>query len=94
MHNQFPQDAPIVVFAEEDIAQLYDRWSQQSPLMLNYSYYSTLQEIATEGIPGKTFLEVGCGPCHIGMKLVELGAAKVFGLDTDPKMLKLAENNL
>jgi 2-polyprenyl-3-methyl-5-hydroxy-6-metoxy-1,4-benzoquinol methylase len=34
-----------------------------------------------EGIEGKTFLEVGCGPCPIGQQLAKKGAKKIIGLD-------------
>ena len=45
------------------------------------SYYSTITEIEKEGIWGKTFLEVGCGPCPIGDLLAQRGARKIIGLD-------------
>jgi ubiquinone/menaquinone biosynthesis C-methylase UbiE len=45
------------------------------------SYYSTINEIEKEGIEGKTFLEVGCGPCPIGKLLANKGAKKIIGLD-------------
>jgi hypothetical protein len=34
--------------------------------MQKYCYYSTFSEIEKHGIVGKTFLEIGCGPCPIG----------------------------
>ena len=47
-------------------ADSYEKWSQTNILMQRYCYYSTFQELEKEGIEGKTFLEVGCGPCPIG----------------------------
>jgi hypothetical protein len=38
-------------------------------MMQNIHYYSQLNELSLEGVEGKTFLEVGCGPCPIGQKL-------------------------
>lgn len=37
--------------------------------------------MSQEGIEGKTFLEVGCGPCPIGQQLAKRGAKKIYGLD-------------
>ena len=47
-------------------ADKYDIWCQSNTLMQNYCYYSTFSELEKEGVEGKTFLEVGCGPCPIG----------------------------
>ena len=47
-------------------ADNYNTFSQESVLMQKYCYYSTFSELEKEGIEGKTFLEVGCGPCPIG----------------------------
>ena len=44
----------------------YDKWCQENLLMQHLCYYSTINELEKEGIEGKTFLEVGCGPCPIG----------------------------
>lgn len=54
------------------------------------SYYSTITEIEKEGIVGKTFLEVGCGPCPIGKRLAEKGAKKIIGLDISQEMIERA----
>ena len=64
-----------------EAAEAYDKWSCENVLMQKYCYYSTFNELEKEGIEGKTFLEVGCGPCPIGQKLVAKGAKKVYGLD-------------
>jgi hypothetical protein len=47
-------------------ADNYNTFAQESILMQHYCYYSTFAELEKEGIEGKTFLEVGCGPCPIG----------------------------
>ena len=47
-------------------ASAYDLWQKTNVIMKNMCYYSTINEIEKEGIEGKTFLEVGCGPCPIG----------------------------
>jgi len=54
------------------------------------SYYSTFNELSKEGIEGKTYLEIGCGPCPIGRRLVERGAKKIYGLDISSEMIKNA----
>jgi ubiquinone/menaquinone biosynthesis C-methylase UbiE len=55
--------------------------------MNHIGYFSTLNEIESMGIEGKTFLEVGCGPCPIGKRLVERGAGKIYGLDISQEMI-------
>ena len=55
-------------------ADAYDQWAADNILMQRYCYYSTFQEMDKEGIEGKTFLEVGCGPCPIGQALAKKGA--------------------
>jgi ubiquinone/menaquinone biosynthesis C-methylase UbiE len=62
--------------------------------MQKYCYYSTFKELEDEGIEGKTFLEVGCGPCPIGRKLVAKGAEKVVGLDISSSMIDAARKEL
>ena len=47
-------------------ADNYDKWCSDNVLMQNICYYTTFKEMEIEGIEGKTFLEVGCGPCPIG----------------------------
>jgi ubiquinone/menaquinone biosynthesis C-methylase UbiE len=75
-------------------ADAYDRWCQENILMQKYCYYSTFQEMEKEGIEGKTFLEVGCGPCPIGQILAKKGAKKIFGLDISSEMIESAKKNL
>ena len=48
------------------VADLYTAWSNENLLMQHMCYYTTFNELEKEGIEGKTFLEVGCGPCPIG----------------------------
>lgn len=62
--------------------------------MQHLCYYSTIAELEKEGIEGKTFLEVGCGPCPIGQRLAVLGARKVIGLDVSAQMLESAKKTL
>ena len=62
-------------------AAAYDEWQASNVLMQHYCYYSTINEIEKEGIEGKTFLEVGCGPCPVGQRLAKKGAKKIYGLD-------------
>ena len=62
--------------------------------MQNYGYYSTFKELEKEGIEGKTFLEVGCGPCPIGQILAKKGAKKIVGLDISSEMIESAKKNL
>jgi ubiquinone/menaquinone biosynthesis C-methylase UbiE len=62
--------------------------------MQNYGYYSTFKELEKERIEGKTFLEVGCGPCPIGQILAKKGAKKIVGLDISSEMIESAKKNL
>lgn len=75
-------------------ADAYDTWSQENILMQKYCYYSTFKEMENEGIEGKTFLEVGCGPCPIGTILAQKGAKKIYGLDISSEMIESAKKNL
>ena len=47
-----------------------------------------------DGIAGKTFLEIGCGFCPCGQKLVAEGAEKVYGLDISEGMIESARKVL
>jgi ubiquinone/menaquinone biosynthesis C-methylase UbiE len=62
--------------------------------MNNYCYYSTFKELELEGVEGKTFLEVGCGPCPIGQRLAKMGAKKIVGLDISSELIECARKNL
>ena len=68
-------------------ADAYNEWCAKNLLMQRYCYYSTFKEMENEGIEGKTFLEVGCGPCPIGQQLAHKGAKKIFGLDISSEMI-------
>ena len=63
-------------------------------LMQKYCYYSTFAELEKEGVEGKTFLEVGCGPCPIGQRLAKQGVKKVYGLDISSEMIECAKRDL
>ena len=52
-------------------ADAYTIWGKEAVLMQQHAYYAVFQEMIKEGIEGKTFLEVGCGFCPCGQKLVE-----------------------
>ena len=75
-------------------ADAYDKWQGDNILMQRYCYYSCFQELVNEGIEGKTFLEVGCGPCPIGRKLAAKGAKKIYGLDISEGMLEAGRKEL
>ena len=75
-------------------ADEYEQWSKENILMQKLCYYSTFNELKNEGIEGKTFLEVGCGPCPIGQKLASLGAKKIYGLDISSEMIETSKKNL
>jgi 2-polyprenyl-3-methyl-5-hydroxy-6-metoxy-1,4-benzoquinol methylase len=47
-----------------------------------------------EGVEGKTFLEVGCGPCPIGQVMAKQGAKKLYGLDISSEMIEAAKKHL
>ena len=50
-------------------ADSYEAWSNENVLMQKQCYYTTLNELEKAGIEGKTYLEVGCGPCPVGRVL-------------------------
>merc|ERR1712079_488256 len=75
-------------------ADKYEAWCKTNSLMQNYCYYSTFAELEKEGIEGKTFLEVGCGPCPIGQRLAKKGVKKVYGLDISSGMIEAASREL
>ena len=75
-------------------ADAYDRWCQENILMQKYCYYSTFAELEKEGVEGKTFLEVGCGPCPIGQRLATKGVKKIYGLDISSEMIENAKKDL
>ena len=77
-----------------EAADAYEKFSNENILMQKYCYYSTFNELEKEGIEGKTFLEIGCGPCPIGQKLVAKGAKKVYGLDISQQMIDDAKVSL
>ena len=77
-----------------ETADAYDRWCQENVLMQKYCYYSTFAELEKEGVEGKTFLEVGCGPCPIGQRLAKQGVKKVYGLDISAEMIECAKRDL
>ena len=49
-----------------ETADKYDHWCKNNVTMQHYSYFSTFEQLEKEGVEGKTFLEVGCGPCPVG----------------------------
>jgi 2-polyprenyl-3-methyl-5-hydroxy-6-metoxy-1,4-benzoquinol methylase len=44
-------------------------------------------------VEGKTVLDVGCGPGHYAVHLATKGAARCFGLDFSPAMIRLSTDN-
>ncbi|EJC81482.1 methylase involved in ubiquinone/menaquinone biosynthesis [Rhizobium leguminosarum bv. trifolii WSM2297] len=43
--------------------------------------------------PGDRLLDLGCGPCQIGIAFARLAGADVIGLDPEPEMLEAAREN-
>ncbi|MBB3644972.1 SAM-dependent methyltransferase [Rhizobium sp. BK619] len=43
--------------------------------------------------PGDRLLDLGCGPCQIGIAFARLAGADVTGLDPEPEMLEAARDN-
>lgn len=94
-HQYSSEDARNKNRTEYDsTADAYERWENESLLMQNLCYFSTIDQIKQEGIEGKTFLEVGCGPCPIGQRLALLGAEKIYGLDISQEMIQNARKQL
>jgi ubiquinone/menaquinone biosynthesis C-methylase UbiE len=75
-------------------ADKYDHWSNTNLCMQHISYYSTFNELEKEGIEGKTYLEVGCGPCPMGERLAVKGAKKIYALDISSQMIEDARAEL
>ena len=69
----------------------YETWEEQNVIMQEFSYYTIMNELSNIGIKDKIFMDVGCGPCPIGQKLVVKGAKKVFGVDISQAMLDRAQ---
>jgi len=42
-------------------------------------------------VEGKIVLDVGCGPGHYGLALLHKGIDRVYGIDSAPKMIELAQ---
>jgi ubiquinone/menaquinone biosynthesis C-methylase UbiE len=78
----------------DQMAGLYEKWCQKSVLMQQMSYYSSINELEKDGIEGKTFVEIGCGPCPMGQRLVQRGAKKVYGVDISSEMIEIARTML
>ena len=77
-----------------DTADKYNSWQSTNLFMQNVCYFTCFKKLEQLGIPGKSFLEVGCGPCPIGKRLAQEGAAKIFGLDISQEMIEQARINL
>lgn len=75
-------------------ASLYEKWSKENDVMNQFCYFSGLDQMAKHGIEGKTFAEIGCGPCPMGQELVARGAKKIYGLDISSEMIENARNDL
>lgn len=78
----------------DQAAKAYDLWCKENVLMQHYCYFSTVDQAIRHGVEGKTFLEVGCGPCPIGQQLAERGAKKIYGLDISVEMIENARKDL
>ena len=72
----------------------YDSWCKEAVLMQQICYYSTFNELEKDGIQGKTYMEVGCGPCPIGKKLAVMGAKKIYGIDISSEMIEGCKKTL
>lgn len=46
-----------------------------------------------EPVEGKSVMDIGCGPGHIGISLAKNGAGYVFGIDFASGMINLAKEN-
>ncbi|MDO8281304.1 MAG: class I SAM-dependent methyltransferase [Thermodesulfovibrionia bacterium] len=46
-----------------------------------------------EPVEGKSVMDIGCGPGHIGISLAKNGAGYVFGIDFAEGMIELAKEN-
>ena len=70
----------------------YQQWSESNPIMVNWSYYSTIASL--DAVEGKTFAEIGCGPSPIGRRLAAKGAKKVYGVDVSDSMIEIAKKQI
>ncbi len=72
----------------------YESWEEKNVIMQEFNYHTIMNELSNIGIKDKLFMDVGCGPCPIGQKLVVKGAKKVFGVDISQAMLDRAKIKL
>jgi ubiquinone/menaquinone biosynthesis C-methylase UbiE len=75
-------------------ADIYADWQANNICMQKLHYFTTFDQLRQEGVDGKTFLEVGCGTCPVGQRLVQDGAKKIYGLDISAGMLEEAKKEL
>ena len=62
--------------------------------MQKFCYHSCINELKLEGIQGKVFVEIACGPCSVGKALAKNGAKKVYGIDISEQMIEQAKSNI
>ena len=77
---------------EEGWEDAYEKFAKEDPIENHISYYSTIAHLET--IQGKTFADVGCGTSPIGLRLAELGAAKVYAIDINGPIIDLAKKDV
>lgn len=78
--------------------KFYDEFKEQS-LLKEYKLYKeryledTLNQIFKIWKPKKTdiYLEIGCGPCFLGLEIAKITGVKVIGIDFSSKALRAAK---
>ena len=82
----------------EEASALYDKqatkWSRITLRCLSdFTGRPIVYDVMADHIKGNSILDIGCGEGFVARKLIELGAAKVVGLDVSPDMIEAANNN-
>jgi len=88
----------ILIDNQKSWEKFYDEIKKQS-LLKEYKLYkeryleNTLNQIFKIWKPKKTeiYLEIGCGPCFLGLEIAKITGIKVIGIDFSPKALRAAK---
>lgn len=69
------------------------RYDVQARLLFGPLFEAIGSDIAAAVSPGARLLEVGCGPGHLSIRLAREHGLDVTGVDLDPAMIQLADEN-
>ena len=79
--------------ATPDFARLAEQYDRLRPVDENWR--EVFELVVREGdLLGRRVLDCGCGTGRLSKALAESAAARVWGVDSEPKMLRVAEQNV